>query len=85
MNQQNRGVSRRIEKREKFSVLRHREIAKREHQSRHGERKHGEKIEHLTAGDLAPYDDIGDGETEDDIDERRQAREAEAVGDGRQP
>ena len=54
-----------------------------EHEAGDGERQHREVVEHLPAADFRADDHVGNGDTEHDVDDGRDAGELQAVRDRR--
>ena len=81
-DQQNRGINDGVEEREKLSLLRHRKVAEGEDEAGHGEGQHREEIEDLPAGDFRAHHDVGDCDAQNDVDQRGDAGEFQAVRDG---
>ena len=82
-DEQQRRVLRGIEKGKRAAVLGHRDIAKGEHKSRHRERQHGQRIKQPSAREVGADGDVGDGDAEQEVHDRGDARVFQAVDDRR--
>ncbi len=66
---------------EDLALGREREVSEREHQPGDGERQHRDRVERMTPGNLRAHDDVGDRDTQHEVDESRQRRILQRVAD----
>ena len=71
-----------VEEREDSALLCHGEVAERQHQPRHGQRKHGAAIQQSPARKRGAHDHVSDADPQKNVGNGGEARVFEAVEDG---